>query len=298
MGYRKKIDHRQIELSHLDKVLFPKSQITKGDVIQYYEKIAPYFLPRVHNHLIVMNRFPSGIGEEGFFQKQVPDYFPSWLKRGTVDLRKGEQQSLVLVRSVSDLVYLANQAVLVFHSWLSPANKIEYPDKIVFDLDPSGTDLKIVRVVARLLKGMLEEHQLVPFVMTTGSRGYHVVVPIRPRHTFDKIHSFAKHIAYTLAEQYPKQCTVEMSKSKRKGKVFIDYLRNSYGQTSVSCYSVRAREGAPVATPIDWDELSKVKPQRYTIATIFKRLARKEDPWKEFDKKANNLSFDEKECCR
>src|SRR3990167_338078 len=288
----KKIDNHTIELSNLNKVIFPKSAITKDDVISYYDKIAQYFLPHVKNHLIVMRRFPDGITTDGFYQKQIPSYFPTWISYEKIELKKGDDQELVLIDKAATLVYLANQAVLEFHSWLSSVKDIHKPDKIVFDLDPSGNDLKILRLAAKKLKKIIENHGLKPFLMTTGSRGYHIITPIIPEHTFEKVHNFVKHISHTLSTEYNDHFTVEISKSKRKGRVFIDYLRNSYGQTSVAPYSLRAKEGAPVATPIDWSELSKTEPQKYNLKNIFKRLSRKKDPWVDFEKSAKKLDLD------
>lgn len=280
---------RTLEFTHLDKVLFPKSNITKRDIIQYYQNIASWFLSQADNRLMVMHRFPEGIDHEGFYQKQISDYFPSWINRYTVDLKKGGSQTLLIVDSPASLMYLANQLVIEFHSWLSSIDDINKPDKIVFDLDPSDENLEILHFVALQLKAELEQHQLVPFIMTTGSRGYHVVVPIKPQHDFEIVHEFAKKVAHLIAEKHPNKCTAEVSKAKRNDKVFIDYLRNSFGQTSIACYSVRAHEDAPIATPISWDELSKTEPQKYNIHNIFKRLAKKDDPWKNFSKHAKNL---------
>jgi bifunctional non-homologous end joining protein LigD len=283
--------HHDIQLSHLDKLYFPESSITKGNVIDYYQKIASHFVPLSKNRPMVMHRFPDGIAKEGFYQKQIPDYFPAWIHHKQVTLKKGEEQELVMVDDADSLVYLANQGVLEFHAWLSSARAVNNPDKIVFDLDPSGADIQELRFAARTLKKILEGHKLVPFIMTTGSRGYHVVVPIIPEHSFEKVHEFAQSIAQSLVEQYPDRFTITMSKAQRKGNVFIDYLRNSFGQTSVAPYSLRARENAPIATPIGWLELSKTKPQQYTLKNIFKRLLRKKDPWKDFFKKAKRLSL-------
>jgi bifunctional non-homologous end joining protein LigD len=283
--------HHEIQLSNLDKLYFPKAGITKGEVIEYYQKIASHFVPLSKNRPLVMHRFPEGIAKTGFYQKQIPDYFPSWIHHKQVTLKSDGKQELVMVDDADSLVYLANQGVLEFHAWLSSAQAVNHPDKMVFDLDPSGTKIAELRFAAQKLKKMLEGYKLTPFIMTTGSRGYHVVVPIVPEHSFEKVHDFAKSIARDLVEQYPDRFTIEMSKARRKGKVFIDYLRNSFGQTSVAPYSLRARENAPVATPISWLELSKTKPQQYTLKTIFKRLSRKKDPWKDFFKKAKRLSL-------
>lgn len=275
----KKIDEHDVELSSLGKVLYPQQGITKQDVLLYYEKIAPYFLPYVKDHLMVLHRFPHGIDSEGFYQKQIADYFPKWITLHEIDLKKGGKQSLVVINSTATLLYLVNQYALVFHSWLSSIQHIDKPDKIVFDLDPSVKDLKTLRFAAKKIKAMLEAHGLTPFVMTSGSKGYHVVAPIIPQYSFDEVREFTKKVAQDLVKKYPTKFTIELYKDKREGRVFIDYLRNAYGQTSVAPYSLRAKAGAPVATPIDWDELSKVAPQKYTIKNIFKRLARKKDPW-------------------
>lgn len=287
------VENHTIELSNLNKVLFPQSGITKGQIVAYYQKIAPFFLAQAGAHLMVMHRFPDGIDAQGFYQKQISDYFPSWIKRKKIMLKTHEAQSLVVLDSKAALIYLANQAVLVFHSWLSSEKNIHKPDKIVFDLDPSKKNsLPDIRFAVRKLKKILESHGLKPFVMTTGSRSYHVVAPIVPDYSFKQVNAFAKEICKELVSDYPDRFTVEMSKSKRNGRIFLDYLRNSFGQTSVACYSLRALEGAPVATPLDWHEFAKTKPQQYTIKNIFKRLARKKDPWKDFCAHATTLNLD------
>lgn len=286
------IDGHSIELSHLNKIFYPKANLTKNDIVDYYHKISPYFIDYVKNHIIVMHRFPDGIKKSGFYQKAVPDYFPSWIKIKTVELKKGEKQTLVVIQDAASLVYLANQGVLVFHSWLSSIDSVNNPSKIVFDFDPSNGEIKDLHFAAKKVKKIIEDRGLVPYVMTTGSRGYHVVVPIKANHTFKEVHEFAKNIAHKLAEQYPDKLTDEIEKSKRKGRIFIDYLRNSFGQTSVAPYSLRAKEGAPVATPIDWDELSTTGPQKYSIKNIFKRLGHKDDPWKNFERNARTLDLE------
>lgn len=240
---------------------------------------------------IVLQRFPDGIDHISFYQKNISDYFPVFVKRITVELKKGDQQTLVVISSVKSLLYLVNQGTLVFHSWLSSTKSVYKPDKIVFDLDPSDKDLKKLRLGARLLKKIVEQYKLVPFLMTTGSRGYHVVIPIKPEHSFDKVHVFAKQIAQEVVDLNPEMFTTTATKSKRRGKVFIDYLRNSYGQTSVVPYSVRALEKAPVATPIEWSELGRTTPQKYTIKNIFKRLSAKGDAWKDFNKYRRSLKL-------
>jgi len=296
------IDKHSIEITHADKLYFPRSHITKQATIEYYTKIAPYLLPHIKNYTIVMRRFPEGIDGVNFYQKQIPDYFPGWIKHKTVDLKKGDTQTLVIIDNSATLAYLANQGVLEIHSWLSNSEAIHKPNKLIFDLDPSltlhdsilhastlKTDLANLRFGARALKNMLEKNGLNPFLMTTGSRGYHVVVPLLPTSSFEQVHTYARHCAQTLVNTYPNLFTIEISKKKRGKKIFIDYLRNAYGQTSIACYSLRALEGAPIATPLDWHELAKITPQQYTIKNIFRRLARKNNPWKDFEKSAKKL---------
>jgi bifunctional non-homologous end joining protein LigD len=175
----KKIGDEFVEISNVEKIFYPKAGITKGEVIAYYEKIAPYFIQHSAKHLMVMHRFPDGIEKNSFYQKQVPDYFPDWITTKKITLKSGEKQSLVVIDKKETLVYLANQGVLVFHSWLSSMPKTHNPDKIVFDLDPSPTStVNELRYAVRKIKKNLEEHGLVPFLMTTGSKGYHVVAPI------------------------------------------------------------------------------------------------------------------------
>jgi bifunctional non-homologous end joining protein LigD len=284
---KKKIE---VELSNLDKIFFKHPTITKGEVVEYYRAVASYMLPFLKDRPLMMQRFPNGINEEGFYQKEISDYFPSWIPRVTVPLRGEKKQTLVMVEKEEDLIYLANQAVLTFHGWSSTAKKLEYPNKMIFDFDPSkNTTVRELRFAARVLKKMLEKRKLVPFVMTTGSRGFHVVVPLQQTQKFNKVRAFARSLAEELVEQYPDRFTTELSKKKRQGKIFIDYLRNGYGATSVVPYSVRPKQKAPVAMPISWKSLGRVKPQSYTIKNVVKYHLRKSNPWKGFDRAARAL---------
>ncbi|MBI2352851.1 DNA ligase [Candidatus Dependentiae bacterium] len=275
-----------IVYSHLDKILFPESHISKLSIIKYYQRVAPLLLFFIKNRPMVMRRFPDGISSNGFYQKQISDFFPKWIKHLSVDLKKGNKQDLVIINNQRSLLYLANLATIEFHAWLSLAQSVTTPDKIVFDLDPDNNSTKQLCIIAFALKKIIEQHDLVPFVMTTGSRGYHVVIPIVPNHSFEEIHDFAHYIAQQVEELYPHMCTIKASKKERKSKIFIDYLRNSYGQTSITPYSLRARPRATIATPLSWEELKKTAPDKYSIGTIFQRLSKKQDPWKFFFKSA------------
>jgi len=281
MSTKIKVGQHTIEITHGDKILFPHSGITKTEFVNYYYRIAPIMLPYLKNRPLTMLRYVNGIGEDGFYQKDVSSYFPSWIKRVTINKRESGAVHYMLCDSAAALVYIANQLCITPHVWLSHADKLDNPDRIIFDLDPGiKTDFAVVRITAKKLKKILEAHGLTPFVMTTGSKGLHVVVPIKPTHDFDHVRAFARSIAQELVEQDTKRLTLETRKAKRRGRLYVDVMRNAFGQTGVAPYAVRAREGAPVATPIDWSELTAaMHPRRYTIKNIFKRLARKGDVW-------------------
>jgi len=296
MNERKiKIDNHTIELSNLDKVFYPRANITKGDVIDYYQRISETMMPYLKDRPIVMHRFPDGIKKESFYQKDVPDYFPGWIGHKKIKLEKGGSQALVVVKNTSNILYIANQGVLVFHGWLSKKEKPHHPDRLIFDLDPPKKDkegFSLIKFAAYKLRDIFKGENLYLFVMSTGSQGLHVAIPITAEHNFDKVRSFAAGIAEKLAKKYPEKFTIEHRKSKRGGKIFIDYLRNAYGQTSVVPYSLRALPDAPVATPLDWQELHSVsEPRKYNLRNIFMRLGRKKDPWQNFFKKAKRLNL-------
>jgi len=279
-----KTDSQNIKFTHTDKILFPKSGILKNDLITYYEKIADYLLPYLKNHPLTMQRFPNGIIEEGFFQKNAPQYFPDWIE--TEEIRKvGGWVNQVICDTKETLLYLVNQYVVTFHISLSTIDNIEYPDKLIFDLDPPKEDFSLAIEGAKALRKVLENDLgFTSFLMTTGSKGLHVIVPLVQKEDFNEVHAFVKSISNYIAAQNPTKFTTAIRKNKREGRLYIDYLRNSYGQTSVAPYSVRAIEKAPVATPIFWSELDdkKLNAQLWNIQNIFSRLELIENPWKDF----------------
>lgn len=285
-------DGQSITIEHDKKILFPEINLTKGAVAAYYERIAPFMLPHVIDRQLTMQRYPEGVGKDGFYQKDAPDYFPAWITRACSKKKTDDTICYVVADSAASLVYMVGQNAVVFHVSLSRVDKPLYPDRLIFDLDPSGNDWSKVVDAAHILREMLEkELGLTTFVMTTGSRGLHIVVPLNRRADFDTTKAFARNVAELLAQRHPELLTVEVRKEKRSSRVFIDYLRNAYGQTGVAPYSVRARPNASVATPILWKEVStKLRPDAFTIKNIFKRLARKDDPWKDIDKHAQSLS--------
>jgi len=285
------INNKKIKLSETDKIFFSEEHITKGDVIEYYKKISSVILPHIENRPLNLQRFPNGIDDQGFYQQEMSDYFPNWINRIVVKKKEGGSISHVVCNNTETLVYLANQACITPHIWLSKTAQLEKPDKLVFDLDPSKQQEQLVVKAAFALKDFFDSTELTPHLMTTGSRGLHVVVPIIPEMTFDDVRRVALKIAESIVSKNPDDFTTEHRKDKREGRVFIDYLRNSYGQTTVAPYSIRGKQGAPVATPIEWRELTykNFDSQKYTIKNIFRRLGQKEDPWKNIYSKDSSL---------
>lgn len=285
------LDGHEIELSSLDKVLFPEAGLTKGDLIAYCRRIADVALPHYRDRPLSMQRFPDGIAAEGFFQKQAPDYFPHWIER--VELAKQDGTvSYVVANSAATLVYLANQGCITHHLSLARRDEPERPDRLIFDLDPTDDDFAKVQAAATSLKTLLDELDLPSFVMTTGSRGLHVAVALDRSAVFDEARAFAGDLARCLARREPGALTVEQRKNKRGDKLFLDTLRNAYGQTAVAPYAVRAIEGAPVATPLRWDEVGAgdLTARSYTIENIFRRLAQIEDPWSDIARRGCSIA--------
>jgi len=277
---KKKFGRYGVELSHLDKPYFKEH--TKGDLIAYYEAVASLMLPYMHNHPLMMQRFPEGIEGESFYQKNCSPYFPDWIKRVTIEKKDGTYDAPLCQHSAT-LLYLANQGCITFHLWLSQAPSLTRPDRIIFDLDPETDDFTQVRILALRVREYLASLKLESFPLLSGSRGIHVYVPIQKTASFESSHAFAQYVAEQVIAQDPASATLEVRKEKREGKVFIDTLRNHEGATAVAPYSVRALPLAPIATPISWKEVeeSSLHPQRYTLSDI-SHLRTRIDPWKEY----------------
>ena len=293
MDKEKHFGNKSFEVSNLDKVFFPEEGYTKGDLIEYYEKISDAIIPYMKDRPVTMIRFPNGIEDKRFYQKDAPDYFPEWIETKAIKKQEGGKTNYVICNDKATLVYLANQACITPHIWLSRKDKIDYPDRMIFDLDPSKDDFSEVKTAAKKIRKLLEDELGLPvFIMTTGSRGLHVVVPIKRTKTFDEVRQFAQKAARYLEHQYPDEMTTAARKNKREEKLFLDVARNAFGQTGVTPYAVRPIEGAPVATPLDWEELgrSSLSPQSYNIKNIFRRLASKEDPWRDIEDSAVSLT--------
>ena len=282
-----------MRLSRPDKLLFPDDGISKGDLVEYYRSTAPRILPYLRDRPLVMARYPDGIGGEAIMQKNVPGYFPAWITRVAVKKQGGTNRQVVCDKPAT-LVYLANQACIELHMFLSRLDALAEPDQLVFDLDPpDGEHFGLVCRTALSLRGLLEEELgLAAFVKTTGGKGLHVHVPLRPAEDFDAARDFARLVAELLASRDPGQLTTAQRKDERGGRLYLDIMRNAYAQTAVAPYSVRGRPGAHVATPLHWEELenSSLSPGQFTIRTIEARLAEVSDPWAGMTRRRRGLA--------
>jgi bifunctional non-homologous end joining protein LigD len=283
-----RIGRRVVEITHAEKVLFPNDGITKRDLVEYYERIAATMLPHLRGRPIVMERYPDGIHTEKIFQKNTPAYYPTWIKTVSLPKKNGVVRHVVC-DDAATLVYLANQAVITPHTWLSRIDKPNHPDQMIFDLDPSNGDFRAVCDAAKGLRERLMERGLTSFVKTTGSRG--LLVPLNRRADFEEVRAFARRIAADLAESDPERLTTEVRKRKRQGRIFVDTARNAYAQTAAPAYAVRPRDGAPVAAPLHWNELDsrRLEPNLYNIRNIFDRLDKRGDPWQDMKRQAQTL---------
>ncbi len=278
-----RVDGREIEISRPEKVLFPEDGITKGELVEYYARIAPRMLPHLRDRPLTLERYPNGIGTKRFFQKEVSSYFPDWIQRVTVK-KVGGTVTHVVCNDTATLVYIANQACVTPHIFLSRLDKVHHPDQLVFDLDPQGDDFELVRSTARAFKQLLDELELPAFLKTTGSRGLHVVVPLQRRETYDSVRDFAREVAGIVVSQAPKERTIEQLKVQRGDRIFIDTNRNGYAQLVAPAYAVRARKRAPVSVPLDWADLRKknLRANSFTIHNLFDQTEHGADPWAEF----------------
>lgn len=280
----------RVELENLDKVFFPESGLTKGDLVAYYDAVAETMLPGLRDRPLSLERFPDGIAEAGFYQKRVAEHFPDWIETVTVP-SEGEPLEQPVARNRASLVYLVGLGTVTFHPWLSRTDALDRPDLLILDLDPSTDDFEPVRRGAFLVRDLLEEVGLAAYARTTGSRGVHVVAPLDRGADFDTVRPFARDLATVAAARRPEELTVEFRKDARGDRVFVDWLRNAYAQTAVASYAVRARPGAPVAAPVTWDELADpaLGPRSFTIENMRDRLRETGDPWRGMARHARSL---------
>lgn len=288
-----KVKEITVEVTHENKLLFPKSKISKKDLAQYYLQVSKWMLPLMKQRPVSLHRFPQGIDEKGFFQKKALKRLPAWIKITAVERKEKDKIEMILCNDAATLVWMANLACITPHIWLSHFDKPRYPDRLIFDLDPpeKGGFKQVVEGAFELKKLLEEQFSLSTFVNTTGSRGLHVVIPLKRDLTFDEVRRFAHGVAEELSKKYPKQMTIEPRKEKRKGRLYLDVMRNAYAQTAVAPYAVRAIEGAPIAVPLFWEELRDphLHSQSFNIDNIFQRLEKQQDPWASIQQKAKSL---------
>ena len=280
-----------ITITHPEKLLFPADGISKGDLAAYYAHVAAVMLPHIRGRPVTMERYPRGIEAPAFWQKDVSKGFPAWLQRVEVP-KKGGTVHHALVQDERSLLWLANQNSITAHVWTSRVPHLYHPDICVFDLDPSRDDPAALRRATLALRDLLAELGLPSWVKTTGSKGFHVVVPLDGKAEMGKVAGFAHAVGALLVRLLPSELTQEFSKADRKGKILIDTGRNGYSATFAAAYTVRARPGAPVSAPCTWEELEsgEIGPASVTLRTMGARLDKVGDVWAGLKKRGRSLA--------
>jgi bifunctional non-homologous end joining protein LigD len=278
-------------ISHPEKLLFPSDGISKGELASYYEAVAPFMLPHLRGRPVTMERFPAGIEAKGFMQKDVVKGFPEWLERVEVPKRDGSVH-YPLINDERSLQWLANQNCITPHVWISRVPELHRPDLCVFDLDPSQDDGAVLRSTALAVRDLLHELGLPSWIKTSGSKGFHIVVPLDGSATFDRVWHFAHGVAAVLVKRDPDNLTQEFIKADRAGRILIDTGRNGHSATFAAAYAVRPKPGAPVSAPCTWTELEQgaVEPRTFTLRTMAERIARVGDVWAELHAQPRSLA--------
>jgi bifunctional non-homologous end joining protein LigD len=279
-------------ITHPDKVLFPDDGITKGELARYYEAIAPVLLPHLRNRPVTMERYPAGIGKKGFWQKDVSRGFPEWLRRVAVPKKDGTVHH-PLVTDVRSLLWVVNQNTITPHVWVTRVPDLYQPDVCVFDLDPSREDEpEVLRRATLALRDLLEELGLPSWAKTTGSKGFHIVVPLDGSARTDEVERFAHAVGRLMVARDPDHLTQEFSKADRGGRILVDTGRNGYSATFATAYAVRAKAGAPVSAPCTWPEVERgeVLPRTFTVRTLPERVARVGDLWADMKRRGRSLA--------
>ncbi|HEY0709441.1 MAG TPA: non-homologous end-joining DNA ligase [Polyangia bacterium] len=274
-----------LAISHPEKVLFPDSGITKGELCAHYEAVAPLMLPHIAGRPITMERYPAGIEKKGFIQKDVSKGFPAWLERVEVQKRDGKAEEPVhypLANDVRSLLWLANQNSITPHVWCSRVPTLEQPDVCVFDLDPPGDDVVALRAGALAVRALLSELGAPTFIKTSGSKGFHIVIPLDGTADYGTVWRFAHGAGAVLTKRHPELFTQEFIKADRGGRILIDTGRNGPGATFAAVYAVRAKPGAPVSAPCTWEEVeaARVEPRTFSLRTMAQRIAEVGDLWR------------------
>ncbi|NLC11219.1 MAG: DNA polymerase domain-containing protein [Firmicutes bacterium] len=269
-----------MRFTHLDKVLWPREAYTKYDLIRYFLEVAPYLLPHLRNRPLVVTRYPNGISGEGFYQKNLPQGAPSWLESVDIQHDGSKKTRYLLPQKAEDLAWLGNQACLELHPWLSSIGRLDNPDFIVFDIDPmENSTFEQVREVALAIRKALSELGLKCWAKTSGATGIQVYLPVEPLYNYQEGRDFAYSISLLVHSRLPQLTTLERKIKDREGKIYLDYLQNVRGKTLVAPYSPRPLTGAPVSTPLSWEEVEKGTffPGDFHLKNINRRLQEKGD---------------------
>jgi bifunctional non-homologous end joining protein LigD len=278
-------------ITHPEKILFPDDGITKGELASYYETIAPVMLPHLRRRPITMERFHRGIGAPGFFQKDVSKGFPDWLERVEVPKKDGTVHHPI-ANDTRSLLWLANQNSITIHVWPSRTPNLYNPDICIFDLDPShANEFETLRAAALNLRDLLAELGLSSWIKTSGSKGFHIAVPLDGKSDFGTVARFAHTVGTIMVKRYPEKLTQEFHKVDRGGRILVDTGRNGYSATYAATYTVRARPGAPVSAPCTWEEVERgeVGPGTFTLRSMARRIAGVGDLWADLLRKRRSL---------
>jgi bifunctional non-homologous end joining protein LigD len=280
-----------VVITHPEKLLFPEDGITKGDVAAYYEAIAPVMVPLMRDRPVTMERFPAGIGRKGFIQKDVSKGFPAWLERVEVPKKDGTVHHPI-VTDAKSLLWLANQNSITPHVWTARAPDLYHPDICVFDLDPSIDSPEMLKSAALQLRDLLDELGLRSWVKTSGSKGFHIVVPLDGSADTAHVANFAHAVGTLLVVRDPKNLTQEFHKVDRGRRILIDTGRNGYSATFAAAYALRPKSGAPISAPCTWEEIEtgKVSPQSFTLRNMAERMDKVGDLWADMRKKGRSLN--------
>ena len=278
-------------ITHPEKILFPDDGITKGDLAAYYGSIASVMLPHLRGRPLTMERYPAGIGTKGFWQKDVSKGFPPWLERVAVPKKDGVVHHPI-VTDTRSLLWVTNQNTITHHVWASRLPRLDYPDLCVFDLDPSKDDAAAVRDAAIGLRELLHELGLPCWVKTTGSKGFHIVVPVDGKTPIGVVVRFANAVGSLFVSLAPDRLTQEFNKVDRRGRIYVDTGRNGYSATFAAAYTVRAKPGAPVSAPCTWEEVERgaVSPATFTVRNMSDRIATAGDVWADMRGRGRSLT--------
>ena len=277
-------------ITHPEKVMFPDDGITKGDLAAYYQAVAPVMLPHLRGRPVTMERYPAGLGKKGFWQKDVSKGFPEWLERVKVPKKDGVVHHPI-INDERALLWVTNQNTITQHVWVSRVPDLNHPDVCVFDLDPSRDDVGEVRSAALGLRNLLDELGLPSWVKTSGSKGFHIVVPLDGKSDTSEVARFADTVGRVFVSLAPDHLTQEFNKVDRHGRIYVDTGRNGYGATFAAAYTVRAKTGAPVSAPCTWEEIEKgkVAPASFNLRNTPARIKKAGDLWADMLKKRRSL---------